>query len=113
MSFRKLGLLCVFVLVLGLSSPAAHAQQCCTPEEPDYYSWDFSSGGTYNPPTTTKCEARASSNQTCRTCTRAYDDNGMWKGYYVCAYVKFNAACSCDGAVSPNCDNKGSCTYLN
>ena len=103
------------VLGLFLFSLAAHAESECgiyTACEPDFYGWgEEPTGGGYNPPTATRCEARASSNQSCRYCARAYDDNGYWKGYFVCAHVQQYSHCSCANANTPNCEEKGVCTY--
>ena len=112
MSFRQLGLLFTIVVAFCLLSPSAYAQDCgiITACDPDFYSWGDASGN-YNPPTTNTCYAMASSNQSCRQCAPAYNDNGTFKGYFVCAYLLSNGSCSCKGAGTIGCSNVGFCRY--
>ncbi len=68
-------------------------------------------GTAFNGPTPTACTAEKSRNQACRECAPAYDDQGQWKGYAVCAYVPWSSACTCENARTANCADKGTCTY--
>lgn len=100
-------------------APAALAQSRCEACEvqnidPDS-SWDWDDptmesmqGSTPRPPTYLTCTAWGSSNQRCRSCEPAYYDNGMPKGYDVCAFVARHANCRCK--TSP-CYGEGSCSY--
>lgn len=76
---------------------------------------DCSGTGVSGPtgPTATECIAFGppADNQRCRECVEAYDDYGRPKGYKVCAYVAYNAACSCDRPRTPTCAGRGRCKY--
>jgi hypothetical protein len=112
MSLRNLGLFSALLVALSLLAPVAYAQeQCCTPLEPDYYGWDQSPSGGFQPPTTTTCQAFDSSNQRCRTCVEVLSPTGVPLGYKACGYVAQSASCYCESENSPSCRPKGSCTY--
>ena len=70
-------------------------------------------GTAFSGPTVTACTAKRSRKEACKECAPAYDDNGQWKGYAVCAYVPWSSACYCDNAKTAACTNKASCTYYN
>ena len=107
---RNIGLLSVLLIGFCFFATAARAQDCCTPFEPDYYSWDTDSGQ-FNPPTTTTCVAWSSQNQRCRTCAEATAADGTPLGYKNCVYVDSTSACSCDNAGTANCKSVGACRY--
>lgn len=68
--------------------------------------------GPHSGPTATECVAIAYiSNERCRECLDAYDDQGQPKGYKICAYVAYNAACSCTNPRTPRCGGVGRCKY--
>ncbi len=112
MSLRKLGLLLTLLVACCLSS-AAYGQEDCGLEsacDPDFYSWGDSSGD-YNPPTIYSCYAYRNSNQACRACLQAYNDDGTPKNYKICAFVETNGSCSCSYAGTLACKGNGSCRY--
>ncbi len=117
MSFQRLALIAAFLIAFCWLAPAAHAQICemCAPESPDdgFGGWtDPTMDGTApNPPTTTACHAFARNNQQCRECVESYDNNGIDRGYAVCAYVPRRSACYCENAGTNRCTGKGDCSY--
>lgn len=82
---------------------------------------DFSTAGCFaystptpagsSSPTVIACTAHKSKGQMCRECTRAYDDDGNYVGYSVCAAVTWEANCSCNNPRTANCSGQGSCVY--
>jgi hypothetical protein len=77
---------------------------CFTNDEPTSTAWKG--------PVTTACKANRNYNQACRRCKFAYDDNGQYKGYSVCAYVAQQAECFCKNANTASCISEGACDYV-
>jgi hypothetical protein len=75
------------------------------------FSYSSPTGTAYSGPTATKCIAYGKQNQRCRECVRAYDDNGNYAGYSVCAYVSWAASCGCKNALTASCSGYGTCNY--
>jgi hypothetical protein len=76
------------------------------------YGWgDCYTEVSYNGPTAIICTARASNNQRCKECKESFDDRGVSRGYSVCGYVAYSAACSCANSGTAACSPTGACTY--
>lgn len=73
-----------------------------------------STAGKLKPPTITlmQCKADRGLDQACRMCRYAYDDQGQYKGYKVCAFVKESYACYCVNPNTAQCGGEGFCDYL-
>jgi hypothetical protein len=65
----------------------------------------------YDGPVPATCTAQKRLNQQCKECAPAYDDDGNWKGYAVCASVPWKSACTCEKPKTASCADKGACAY--
>jgi hypothetical protein len=106
----KLTISCLaLTLVVALAPDAQGRSQDWGGLEDD---WSMPTGTNYSGPVAITCKAAGANNQRCRACRKQYLDSGQETGYFVCAFVPINAACSCElSNGGRSCGEKGSCTY--
>lgn len=118
MQRNLIAIMTLAVLATLFLSVPAHASITSGPYQNDPPCPDLDCSGTgvsgpYNGPTATECVAYSYvTNQRCRECLDAYDSQGQPKGYKICAYVAYNAQCSCNRPNTPNCAGLGRCKYF-
>lgn len=106
----KLAITGLVLLILVAIAPDAHARsQDWGGLEDD---WSMPTGTNYSGPVAVACKAESAKNQRCRACRKQYLDSGQETGYFVCAFVPINAACSCQfSSGGASCGEQGTCTY--